>query len=85
MSDKKSTIPTEEELSEVKTYFMIHQGHVSKQKHASFKCYEIESECDQELIRLSLKDPNKRFYKLKTIQSMINKVKDAVIETSKME
>jgi hypothetical protein len=80
MSDKKSTIPTEEELSEVKIFWMIHRSHTSKIKYASVQCFENETECSQEIMRLSLKNPNKRYYKLKSEMSMINKVKDAVLE-----
>lgn len=80
MSDHK--IRTDEEIDEVKTFYMIHCGHKSGKRFESIKVY-TEEEFDkmkEDLMKLALDNPNKRYYYLKTQGSFINRVKDAVLK-----
>ena len=80
----RNDIPTEEEISKVETYYMIHQGHTSAPKHASVKVYKEEEfdKMKEDLMVLALKHPNKRFYWLKTQGSFVGKAKDVVLEAT---
>ena len=75
-------IRTDEQIDEVKTFYMIHGGHKSGQKYASIKVY-TEEEFDkmkEDLMKLAIDNPNKRYYYLKTQGSIINRVENAVIK-----
>ena len=75
-------IRTDEEIDETKTFYMIHCGHKSGKKFAAIKAYteeEFES-MKEDLMKLALDNPNKRYYYLKTQGSFINRVKDAVLK-----
>jgi hypothetical protein len=73
-------IPTEEDLNEVKTFWMIHQGHTSNPREKSQYVYEDYDKAKQDIIKLILSNPNKRYYLLKSTETFIGKAKDVVIE-----
>ena len=75
-------IRTDEEIDEVVPFYMVHCGHKSGQKYASIKVYK-EDEFDkmkEDLMKLALDNPNRRYYYLKTQGSIINRVENAVIK-----
>jgi AmiR/NasT family two-component response regulator len=80
----RHTINTEEELNEVKTYYMIHKGHHSSLKQAAVKIYPEEEfeKMKSDIMMLAINNPNQRYYWLKTQGSFINKVKDSVLEAT---
>lgn len=85
MSDHK--IRTDEEIDEVKTFYMVHCGHKSGKKYASIKVY-TEEEYDkvkEDLMKLALDNPNRRYYYLKTEGSIINRVENAVIKVDQIK
>jgi len=79
---EKHPIPSEEEINEIKQYWMIHRGHKTSSELASKKVYEDFKECEQDAIKLAISFPNQTFYILQTHSYFINKVKDAVLFTN---
>ena len=80
----RHTLNTEEEINEVKTFYMVHKGHVSSLKQAAVKVYPEEEfeKMKQDLMMLAMNNPNQRYYWLKTQGSIIGKAKDVILEAT---
>jgi len=78
-------IPTEDDLNEIKEYWMIHAGHITSTVDRSTFVYDNYEDAKRDCMKLSMIAPNKRFYILKTCATYISKVKDMVLEAKDMK
>ena len=82
---ERHPIPTEDDLNEVKEYWMIHAGHITSTVYRSTFVYDNYEDAKQDCMKLAMIAPNKRFYILKTCATYISKVKDSVLEAQEMK